>query len=177
MVEELEAHVISRMQSGDHVAYRQVLDHHLAQLMAYATRLTGSVPDAEDIVQETFVRLWTNRQRYDPSKARLSTWLHRIAHNQFVDSYRRTRDRKADGDEDSSVVHGPDAFLESATQGQAVSQALMQLDERQRSALVLVHYQGMPHKDVADILDVSVDALESMLRRSRKKLKDILVKP
>jgi len=176
MVEELEAHVISRMQSGDHVAYRQVLDHHLAQLMAYATRLTGSVPDAEDIVQETFVRLWANRQRYDPSKARLSTWLHRIAHNQFVESYRRARVRKPDEDEDSSTI-GPDAALESATQGQAVSQALMQLDERQRSALVLVHYQGMPHKDVADILDISVDALESMLRRSRMKLKDILVKP
>lgn len=176
MVEELEAHVISRMQSGDHVAYRQVLDHHLGQLMAYATRLTGSVTDAEDIVQETFVRLWTTRHRYDPSKARLSTWLHRIAHNQFVDSYRRAKTRKPEHDEDSSV-QGPDDLLESATQGQLVSQALMQLDERQRSALVLVHYQGMPHKEVADILDVSVDALESMLRRSRKKLKDILVKP
>ncbi len=181
MAEELEANVISRMQAGDTTAFRKVLDHHLAQLMAYATRMTGSVTDAEDIVQETFVALWKTRERYDPKKAKLSTWLHRIAHNQYIDSYRRASARTISIDEDVYPAGNhledqePDSVLETNARNEAVSRALMQLDERQRSALVMTHYQGLSHREVAEILELSKEALESMLRRSRKRMKDILV--
>lgn len=176
MVDELEEHVVYRMQRGDETAFRKVLDHQLPQLMAYTTRLTGSVSDAEDIVQETFMRLWAKRESYDPQKAKLSTWLHRIAHNQFIDRYRKRVHEGRDVSDHLPHSEGPDNNLESADRNHAVGLALMQLDERQRSALVLTHYQGLAHKDVAAILEISVDALESMLRRSRRKMKDILVK-
>ena len=91
MVEELEAHVIERMRKGDGKAFRQLLDHHFASISSYTRRMIQHSAEAEDIVQETFIRLWASRDRFDPDRVKLTTWLHRIAHNLCIDSYRRNQ--------------------------------------------------------------------------------------
>ncbi len=176
MVEELDEQIISKMQSGDHAAFRLILDRHLSQLMAYASRMTNSAMDAEDIVQETFFRLWTLRNRYDPKKSKLSTWLHRIAHNLCVDNYRLAAVRSTKNYTGLEHQHdeGPLVNLEIQLQSKEVAHALMQLNLQQRSALVLFHYQGLSHRAISTVLDLSSDAVESLLRRSRKKMRENL---
>ncbi len=176
MVEDLHDDIVQRMREGDSDAFATILDHHLSQVLGYVKRILPMTPaaDAEDIAQETFIRLWTARERFDVDRARLSTWLHRIAHNLCIDHLRK---HKHDADlVDSETSDGPDTIAETDDQSARVNVALMKLDERQRSALVLCHYQGFSNKQAAAILEISVDALESLLRRSRSKLKEILLK-
>ena len=133
--------------------------------------------EVEDVVQETFIRLWTTRSRYQPDRSSLKTWLYRIAHNLCIDCLRK---KKPQAPEDEIALssgpdtHEPDHALHDSQQVQRLNEALDAMAERQRSAIILTHYQGLGHRDAAEILDVSVDALESMLRRARQKLKQQL---
>lgn len=142
----------------------------------------------EDIRQETLLRLWTQADRWRPEIAALSTWLHRIAHNLCIDHLRRTSrlvGEPEDG-EIESLTHGssdadrdaggtdPHHALGQHRLGDQLREALATLPERQRSALILCHYQGLSNRDAAEVLDVSVDALESLLARARRKLRLLL---
>ena len=84
-----EATLVARVAAGDESAYRALLAVHLAPLNRYARRMLGDRDEADDVTQEVFVRLWTDAHRYRPEAARLTTWLHRIAHNLCVDWQRR----------------------------------------------------------------------------------------
>jgi RNA polymerase sigma-70 factor (ECF subfamily) len=127
---------------------------------------------ANDIVQETFLRLWTRADSYNSYTARLTTWLHNIAHNLCVDSFRRqARISYSDRDDLEMPVSGPGDSYQHTQRAAQVRAALQALPERQRSALLLCHYQGLSNRDAATVLDVSVDALESLLARARRRLK------
>jgi len=173
MVEELPARLVERMCRGDEAAFERVLDRHLEQITHYVRRMMHDSPEAEDIVQETFIRLWRSRGRFEAGRVKLSTWLHRIAHNLCVDHFRRRRNREAVEPEVASAA-GPESDYETETRSRRVHAALLSLSERQRSAIVLCHYQGLSNRDAARILALSVDALESLLRRARAKLKALL---
>lgn len=173
MKDEPEWRLIHRIKNGDQSALRLVLDEHLGPLTHYVARMMHNAPETEDIVQETFVRFWTRLDQYDANKASLSTWLHRIAHNQCVDHFRKTPDQPTLPTGDAHAT-SPESDYQVAIDAQNLQQALMQLNERQRSAIVMCHYQGLKNVDVASILGVSVEALESTLRRARAKLRDAL---
>ncbi len=171
-----EADLVERMVTGDEEAYRILLDHHLPSLSRYVTRMMGNSTDAEDIVQETFIRLWTQGSRYDSSAARLSTWLHNIAHNLCIDHFRKHgRMVLEEHPDDFSDEDEPTDHLVETQRTMHIGQCLMQLAERQRSAIIMCHYQGMSNRDAAAILDVSVDALESLMARGRRKLRKLLI--
>ena len=173
MVEELGRIIIDQMQAGDESAYETILDHHLTPISNYVNRMMGQATESEDIVQETFMRLWTNRQKFDPTRVKLTTWLHRIAHNLCIDEFRKTK--PVGNDTETPITNGPDQALTTEQNSEQVRRALMQLSEHQRSALVLYHYQELPQKEVARILEMSTNAVESLLRRSREQLKLALV--
>lgn len=177
-MEVSEADLINKLRSGDEDAYRVLLDRHLHSLNSYVMRMMASSADAEDIVQETFVRLWTHAAKYDPKVAKLSTWLHNIAHNLVIDHFRKhnrlvLEEQPEDFAEDAPATRPIDHLIDENT-SKAVSSCLMQLPERQRSAIIMCHYQGMSNKDAAEILDVSVDAVESLMARGRRKLRQLL---
>jgi RNA polymerase sigma-70 factor (ECF subfamily) len=173
MSRDEEADMVRRVAGGDRAAFRVLLERHQRPLSAYARRMLSDTSAADDIVQETFLRLWTRAGSYDSNAARLSTWLHNIAHNLCVDSFRRNSriTSIANEDEGESIAPGPLEAREAAQQSDRVRAALESLPERQRSALLLCYYQGLSNRDVASILEVSVDALESLLARARRKLK------
>ena len=177
MKDEPEWRLIQRIKNGEQSALRHVLNDHLGAVTHYVARMLHNAPDTEDIVQETFVRFWARLDQYDPEKASLSTWLHRIAHNLCIDHFRKTAD-KADvhniDEPADSPANDPETDYQTEMDEKHLQQALMQLNEHQRSAIVMSHYQGLRNKDVALILGVSVEALESTLRRARTKLRDIL---
>lgn len=165
-----------RVADGDHAAFRVLVEVHQRALSAYARRMLADRDLADDIVQETFLRLWRRAGSFDSRAARLTTWLHNIAHNLCIDSFRRGA-RITFGDNDDhepATTQGPEASREAAQRSAKVRRALAGLPERQRSALLLCHYQGLSNRDAAAILQVSVEALESLLARARRKLKQEL---
>ena len=171
MERDEENALVARVTSGDRVAFHQLVMAHQRPLSAYARCMLPSADAADDVVQETLLRLWTQADRYEPNKARLTTWLHRIAHNLCIDYFRQNRQSQDINDDDQA---GPEADYLASQQAVRVNNALKKLPERQRSALILTHYQGLSNKETAAIMALSVDALESLLRRARAKLKDAL---
>lgn len=157
------------------MAYRTILDDQLSSISRFVARMLGDASEAEDITQEVFLRLWTHAARFDPCASKLSTWLHNIAHNLCIDHFRK-RKRLVDQDPDQDIEGGdePDAALVARLNADNIREGMMKLPERQRSAIIMCHYQGLSNKEAAEILDVSVDALESLLARGRKALRNLL---
>lgn len=166
---------MERVQEGDHHAFAHLVDRYLTRLRQFALRLMGNTEDADDVVQETFLRLWRNAKSWEPGRVQLTTWLHRIAHNLCIDRIRR---RRPTTEFDENQHGGAAPRLESeamaAELGDRVADALAALQERQRTALLLCHYQGLSNRHAAEILEVSVEALESLLARARRKMRQLL---
>ncbi|MFK7828289.1 MAG: sigma-70 family RNA polymerase sigma factor [Congregibacter sp.] len=178
-----EAALVQRVAAGDRVAFRTLVEAHQRALSSFVRRMLLDQDSASDIVQETFLRLWTRAGSYNADAARLSTWLHNIARNLCVDSFRK-KSRSLEGvgsvacenDQDPiSIDPGPAEQRGAQEQAARVRAAIAGLSERQRSAVLMCHYQGLSNRDAAQILDVSVEALESLLSRARRRLKQELI--
>jgi RNA polymerase sigma-70 factor (ECF subfamily) len=168
-----EIELMRRTANGDAAAFRKLADEHLTKIMNFAYRLLHNRTDAEDVAQETFLRLWKDANRYEP-KARVTTWLHRIAHNLCVDRLRGKREQPSEAlDEERSSLE-PGGLLDRKELATEVERALAELPERQRAAITLVHYQGLTNLEAADVLAVGVEALESLLARARRSLREKL---
>jgi RNA polymerase sigma-70 factor (ECF subfamily) len=173
--EDPDADCLAPAAAGDEAAFATLVDRHLVRLHGLAARILGVQAEAEDVVQETLLRAWRELPRWRPGAARFSTWLQRVALNLVNDRLRRRREQigleaidLVDG------VPGPEPGLVRAELAQQVRAALQQLPPRQRDALLLCHYQGLGNIEAAAILEVSVDALESLLARGRRALRDRL---
>ncbi len=164
--------LIARIRKHDQEAFSCLLHRHLNAVHGYLFRLTGSRADADDLAQETFLRVWQKAATFKPGRVKLATWLHRIAHNLCIDEFRKQRKRAdvvlediADTTADQATRHARSETLEH------LNKELMALPEAQRCALALCPIQGFSNSQAADILGVSVSALESLLARGRRQLK------
>ncbi|MFK7865275.1 MAG: sigma-70 family RNA polymerase sigma factor [Pseudohongiellaceae bacterium] len=172
-----EEELMKAICSGNQTAYQTVVKQHLPSISHYAFRLLGNSKDTEDIAQETFLKLWTNATSWNPKKAKLSTWLHRITHNLCIDYLRKhgrlqTQANFDEADEEKLIEpHIKDTEREKL---QTLSLALNQLPENQRSAIMLCTMQNFSNQEAADIMSVSVKALESTLARARRSLRVII---
>ena len=166
--------------NGEQFAYQTIVKQHLTSISHYAFRILGNQKDSEDITQETFLKLWINAEKWQPEKAKLSTWLHRIAHNLCIDYLRKhgsiqTLENIEEGE--GSIENLRDwqeshEISETRTQqDQILKNAISNLPENQRSALVLCHYSGFSQKEAASIMDISVKALESVITRAKRSLR------
>ena len=161
---------------GDQSAYRTIVKQHLTPISHYAYRILGNQKDTEDITQEVFLKLWTNAAKWNPEKAKLTTWLHRIAHNLCIDYLRKHG--RVQTQESFEEEAGESEFNDKAasnTKLQMLNAALAQLPENQRSALTLCHYQGFSNKEAAAIMNISVKALESAIARAKRSLRNQLL--
>lgn len=168
-----EIELIRRTAQGDGSAFRRLADLHLSKIMNFAYRVLHDRTEAEDVAQETFLRLWKDASRYEP-KARVGAWLHRIAYNLCVDRLRRSRERPCDDFEQERASQEPGGLLDRKLQVSAVEQAIASLPERQRAAITLVHFQGLTNIEASEVLGVGVEALESLLARGRRTLRSLL---
>ena len=171
-----EIDLMRRTARGDAAAFRTLADAHLKKIMGFAYRLLNDRTEAEDVAQETFLRLWKQAGRYEP-KARVSTWLHCIAHNLCVDRLRARREQSSDGLDEESASQEPGGLLDRKLAAGAVRNALAALPERQRAAITLVHYQELSNIEAAEVLGIGVEALESLLARGRRTLREKLAEP
>jgi RNA polymerase sigma-70 factor (ECF subfamily) len=174
-IEETDEMLMAQVQKSDHAAFTLLLDRHLSSLRGFLYRLCGNRADAEEIAQETFLRVWREARRWQPDRVRFTTWLYRIGRNLSIDRLRKHRELGGDSvPEIANEQDGPLDDVERQRLRSRVSAAVAGLAERQRTALLLAHYQGMTNPQIAAVLQTSVEAVESLLARARRTLKDTL---
>ena len=174
--EDLE--LLGAIAQGDHDAFRCLMNRHMKRSLALAQRIVGQADDADEIVQEAFLRVWTTAPRWRPDgEARFTTWLYRVIVNLCLD--RRRRLPFFELDDSYEPVDGAPSSLDALVGRQSrnvVSEALADLPPRQRVAISLYYFEDMTGPEAARILDLSLKAVESLLVRGRRALKQSLLR-
>lgn len=170
-----EASEVRAIAAGDSAALQRLIDREGPRLLRFARGLLGSAEEAEDVVQDTLIRLWTNAAGWTPD-ARIGTWLHRVCYNASIDRLRR---RRAFVDE--GVLQGvpdpgmtADAGLIRSETVRSVRAAMALLPERSRTAILLFHFQDLSQREAAAVMGLSEAAMESLLARARRQLRQSL---
>jgi RNA polymerase sigma-70 factor (ECF subfamily) len=168
--------MLRRIAQGDEAAVRAMVARKLPRLLALANRMLGDPAEAEDVAQETFVRVWRHARSWRPGPARFDTWVFRVALNLCYDRLRRRRETTmAQLPERTDPSLDADAAMVAAERGRRIALAVTALPPRQREAIVLQYDRDLTNIDAAAILGVSVAALESLLARARRTLKSQLL--
>ena len=173
--EETDDALVLRLADGCDGAMATLSDRHLRPVLACAWRILGDRAEAEDVAQETFVRLLRKAPDWQPDGPALRSWLLRVATNLCLDR-RRVRARVAPLPDDIERFEDREKppIDDDIAIRHAVRRAVADLPDRQRAALVLVHFQGLSGREAADALGVSAEAVESLLARARRRLRTIL---
>jgi RNA polymerase sigma factor (sigma-70 family) len=161
---------------GNSHAARELTRRFVPRLLAYATRLLGGDrAEAEDVTQEAMLRLWRAAPGWRAGEAKVTSWLYPVVGNLCTD---RLRKRKRQGDwpeaEPESGQPAVDEEMGHAQRLQALDQALAALPERQRQAVVLRHIEGFSNPEIAEIMDIGVEAVESLTARGKRALAALL---
>ena len=169
-----DAGLLEAAAEGSHAGFAEIVSRQYQPVYRLVWRMTNGGADAEDVAQEAFVKLWKNPGQVREAAA-LKGWLMRVAANAVVDRSRKPRSSALDDAPDVADPQArPDAPLDRAQAARLIDRRIAELPERQRLALSLVYFEGMTNIEAAAVLEVSVDALESLLARARRGLKDSL---
>ena len=172
---DADAVALRSVAQGDRAAAAQLVDRNGPRLLAVARRMLGDEQAAEDVVQDAFLRLWRVAPQWRAGQAMVSTWLHRVALNLCYDRLRRKRETlMPEPIERADETPDAEEGLQRAQLAARVRAAVAMLPPRQRAAIALCHYEELSGAEAAEILDVSVEALESLLARGRRALRTAL---
>ena len=186
--------LMTQIARGDRVAFQSLVDRHLGRCLVIIRGFHGLETDAEDIAQEAFTKVWVKAPKWTPPDAKADraarqasgqagfrTWFHRLLVNHCIDRQRRLGDgqkRRAVGLDQAPDVADetpvPEEQLLAKERDQQVAKAVASLPERQRMALTLCAFEGHSNRDAADIMGVGVKALEALLVRGRRELREKL---
>ena len=166
-----------RIGDGDRTAYKMLVDRHLRIFLAFAARVIQDRAEAEDIMQEAFIRVWKYAANWNPERgARFVTWFYRVVMNLSIDVKRKRKptieldeafEIKANGPE-------PDESLSDKQMAAGLAAALEHLPQRQKIAITLCYFQGLGNREAAEILEITTGAIESLLVRGRKRMAELL---
>ncbi|QIZ80009.1 RNA polymerase sigma factor [Thalassovita gelatinovora] len=161
--------------NGDADAARSLNLRLTPRAFAQAMRMLGNRAEAEDVAQDAMLRLWKIAPEWRQGEAKVTTWLYRVVANLCTDRLRRKRSVAIDAipepeDESASAADG----IQDAARMNALYAALDELPERQRQAVVLRHIEGLGNPEIAEILEISTEAVESLTARGKRALAAIL---
>lgn len=178
-----------RVQEGDAFAFEQLMERYHGRLVRILRHVAGSDDSAEDLAQDVFLRVFRARASYQPT-AKFSTWLFHIAHNVASNAIRDRKRRKEvqihnptgsqsaimslDQMAMASTGAMPVRRLDKVERAEMVRLAVDALNERQRMALLLCKFEGLSYQEIAEAMDLSVQAVKSLLSRARVNLKQML---
>lgn len=168
--------LIQRVAAGDHRSYQTLVERHLRHAVTLAHRVLFNRADAEEVAQEAFLRVWQHAARWQPDGgASFRTWLNRVVVNLCIDRKRRPGMTPLDDQPDPVDPQATpyEARLAGETSDQLAA-ALQRLPERQRAAIVLCYWEGESNIAAAEALGITVGALESLLVRAKRSLRDAL---
>lgn len=171
---------VERARAGDREAFRALVDRHSRNVFRLAFRLTGNESDAEDVVQEAFLKAYRNLETFE-SRASFSTWLYRIASNCAYDLLRSRARRPEDPLELESEVRplpadgpGPDRLARSAEVRRRAERALARLTPSERAAFVLRHHEGLSIAEIGRALGLDTSATKHSVFRAVRKMREAL---
>ena len=161
--------------AGARDAFAVLMERHLDRTLALATRITGNRSAAEDIAQEAFLRVWKTAGGWQPGRARFTTWLYRVTVNLCLDLRRRPAFAALElvGDPPDPAEDAV-AAIERRQRQMLLEQEVAALGDRQRAALALCYAGEMSNAEAAEVLEISVGALEALLVRARRRLRERL---
>lgn len=168
---------------GDHKAFRQLVERHQGAVIGTISKMLGNTSDSEDIAQQVFIRVWKHAKRYKPDN-KFTTYLYTIARNLVYNESRRRSRKKTvsteQREEKSHLQHPddpnsqPDSKLLTSELQSAIDDAIQELPENQRLAVVLRRYENLPYEEIALVLKTSVPSVKSLLFRARTSLRESL---
>jgi RNA polymerase sigma-70 factor (ECF subfamily) len=167
--------LILRIAAKDMGAYRALVDKHIPTSLRFAERMLGNRSDAEDVMQDTCLKIWNEAPRWKP-QARFSTWLYRVVYNACIDQRRKkipVSDVALERFADTAI--NADATIMQRQASEQVRGAMTRLPERQRAALILCYYEELSNQQAADVLGVNLGTLQQLLFRARQNLKELLM--
>jgi RNA polymerase sigma-70 factor (ECF subfamily) len=165
--------LISQIQEGSHVAFATLVNRHSNRFYRIAYRLVSSKDDAEDIVQDAFLKLWNRPNLWDPSKGtKFTTWFYRVVINLCLDHRKKKKlINLSEGIEFADEKPGADVLLDVHQKQALLERLICELPERQQLAINLCFYEGLSNNDAAQIIGVRVKALQSLIMRAKTTLK------
>lgn len=157
---------------GDQGAFRQLVERHVDRAYALAFRILRNGADAEDVVQDTLLKIWSQRGTWQSGRARFSTWLYRVVTNRCLDMRRRPKTEDMDNAPET-VDAQPDALatMQRHEASDLLAREMERLPDQQRVALILSYYDDLSNAQIAEVMDTSVQAVESLLKRGRQHLR------
>ena len=184
--DKLDTEDMNRLAAGHDAALNELMQRHAEKLFHYLVRSLQNEDDAADLAQETFVKVYQNRARFDPQQ-RFSTWLYAIASNLVRDRYRwRSRHPQVSIDvENETTGHSlrdslpgsgpaPNDSMQAGERSEAVRRAVAALPENLREPLILSEYEELSHAEIGEILGCSAKAVEMRIYRARQQLRSSL---
>ncbi len=169
------------IRQGSRQAFAILVQRHTDRFFGAAYRMTGRVPEAEDLVQDAFLKIWHKPDAWKEDRgAKFTTWFYRILVNQNIDRMRRDKSIAPNGESVLPFVMDTRATPEhAAAQGEEermLEAAISSLPERQKTALNLCFYEGLSNMEAAEAMGVKVKALESLLMRAKTGLKEFMMR-
>jgi RNA polymerase sigma-70 factor (ECF subfamily) len=171
--------LIEQVRQGDDESFRLLVERHSRAIYRAAFRVTGNAADADDVVQETFLRAYRAIGRYD-GRAAFSTWIHRIAINCALDMIDARKRREASVVSDDVILNvasgdaRPDRIALGTETQRAIAEAMDRLTGNERTAFVLRHFEGMPLEEIGQILGIRMSATKNTIFRAVRKLREQL---
>lgn len=171
-----EAALLRAYAAGDAAAAQSLADRYTPLVFAHAVRMLNDRAEAEDVAQEAMLRLWRHAPGWDAQGgASVRTWLYRVTANLCIDRLRKTRPGGLPEEfEIADTAPGIEAQMQARSRRLALDEALMQLPDRQRQAVVLRHLEGLGNSEIARIMDIGPRAVESLTARGKQALTALL---
>ncbi|MDW8343747.1 MAG: sigma-70 family RNA polymerase sigma factor [Verrucomicrobiae bacterium] len=175
-MENPSSQFVERLQRGDETAFAELVSRYRYPLISFCHRLLGDPHEAQDVVQEVFVRVCQHVGRYRPGNGRFSTWLFALARNACLDRLRAAQRRPSTPLE---AVPEPITIcrdVETHDLGELIATAVAQLPQAQRTALMLAEYHGLTHTEIATVLRCTKKSVETRLYRAKRILRKRLAR-
>lgn len=164
--------LLSQIAEGDRRAFAALMDRHIDRAHGLARRVLGNRSDAEDVVQDAFLKVWQRAGQWQPGRAQFSTWLYRVVVNRCLDLKRKPVNAALDNvAEQTDDRPGADENIEARQEQAKITAAVADLPERQRTAIALSYTAGMSNAQAAETMEISVKAFESLLVRAKRELR------
>ncbi len=165
-----DSHLVRRLQAGEEAAFDALLERHQRAVLNFCYRLLGNAADADDVAQETFVRLHQQRAKLDPDRP-LPAWLFTVARRQCIDRLRQRRRRHSVALSDAPELATSDASGRQREMADEIAAAVAALPEEQRAAFVLSEYHDLPDAEIAGVMGCSRKSVELRLYRAKQTLR------
>jgi len=186
LIQATDQDLVLAARSGKERAYRELIDRYQRPVFSLVFRMVRDRERAEDLAQETFVKVFNNLDRYDP-KYKFSSWIFKIANNLTIDALRRkeldtvsldgSRNARTAEEADSSRItvasedENPEELLEAKQLGEEIGEAIGELRAEYRTAVVLRHVEGLSYEEIAEIMEVPLGTVKTYIHRARHELR------